>query len=363
MKIFLILVAFVLTTSFAAAQTFNYQATARDASGDLLVVENLGVQARLLAGSAGGAEAYAEAFNVTTNANGVFNLAIGGSGDISLLDWGTVTYFLEISIDDTGGTTYALVGATELRTVPVALTSTKFELQVGNTNVILLASTVIANTGNITSLSLSDANHGARLLTLENANLDARLTTAEGEIVQNTSDISDEETRALAAEGVNATAISVETADRITDVDAAEATAAGDATTKANTAETNAKSYADTGDATLQGNIETNTTAIVLNTAKIGYTEAAVSANTDVAANTAKVGYTDALVSANTDVAANTAKVGYTDALVSANTDVAANTAKVGYTDALVSANTDVAANTAKVGYTEALVSANTCCS
>ena len=100
--------------------------------------------------------------------------------------------------------------------------------------------------------------------------------------------------------------------------------------------------------------------AIVANTAKVGYTEAAVSANTDVAANTAKVGYTEALVSANTDVAANTAKVGYTEAAVSANTDVAANTAKVGYTEALVSANTDVAANTAKVGYTEALVSANT---
>ena len=68
--------------------------------------------------------------------------------------------------------------------------------------------------------------------------------------------------------------------------------------------------------------------AIVANTAKVGYTEAAVSANTDVAANTAKVGYTEAAVSANTDVAANTAKVGYTEALVSANTDVAANTAK-----------------------------------
>ncbi|PQB07850.1 hypothetical protein BST83_12320 [Polaribacter filamentus] len=106
--------------------------------------------------------------------------------------------------------------------------------------------------------------------------------------------------------------------------------------------------------------IANNTTAIAINTAKVGYTEALVSANTDVVANTAKVGYTEALVSANTDVAANTSKVGYTEALVSANTDVAANTSKVGYTEALVSANTDVVANTAKVGYTEALVSANT---
>ena len=106
-------------------------------------------------------------------------------------------------------------------------------------------------------------------------------------------------------------------------------------------------------------NIDNNTIAIALNTSKVGYTEALVSANTDVAANTSKVGYTDALVSANTDVAANTAKVGYIDALVSVNTEVSANTFKVGYTDALVSANPDVVANTLKVGYTDALVSAN----
>jgi hypothetical protein len=96
-------------------------------------------------------------------------------------------------------------------------------------------------------------------------------------------------------------------------------------------------------------NIDNNTAVIALNTAKVGYTEALVSANTDVAANTVKVGYTEALVSANTAVAANTLKVGYTEALVSANTDVAANTLKVGYTEALVSANTAVDANTLKV--------------
>ncbi|NNK28002.1 MAG: hypothetical protein HKP06_07135, partial [Flavobacteriaceae bacterium] len=189
MKNLLFLVAFLLTTSFAAAQSFNYQATARDASGDLLVAENLGVQVRLLAGSATGTEAYAETFNVTTNANGVLNLAVGESGDISVLDWGNVTYFLEISIDESGGTAYTLVGATELRSVPIAMTSSKFETQVGSTNVIQLATTVVNNTGNITALSLSDANQGARLLTLENANLDARLTTAEAAIAQNTSDI------------------------------------------------------------------------------------------------------------------------------------------------------------------------------
>ena len=131
--------------------------------------------------------------------------------------------------------------------------------------------------------------------------------------------------------------------------------------------------------------------AVAANTAKVGYTDALVSAHTDVAANTVKVGYTEALVSANTNVAANTAKVGITSAQATAiveNTSktgittqqadaITTNTAKVGYRDALVSSNTAVAANTAKVvitaqqanaittntakvGYTEALVSANT---
>jgi hypothetical protein len=97
--------------------------------------------------------------------------------------------------------------------------------------------------------------------------------------------------------------------------------------------------------------------AVAANTAKVGYTEAAVSANTDVAANTAKVGYTEAAVSANTDVAANTAKVGYTEAAVSANTDVAANTAKVGITSAQAN---EIVANTTKVGITTVQASAIT---
>jgi len=85
---------------------------------------------------------------------------------------------------------------------------------------------------------------------------------------------------------------------------------------------------------------------------KVGITEAQASA---IEANSAKVGYTDALVSANTDVATNTAKVGITTTQASA---IEANTAKVGYTDALVSANTDVATNTAKVGITTTQASA-----
>jgi carbamoylphosphate synthase small subunit len=106
------------------------------------------------------------------------------------------------------------------------------------------------------------------------------------------------------------------------------------------------------------------------NNAKVGYTEALVSANETVVANTNKAGITESQATdilTNTakigitseqanEIVENTAKVGYTEALISANTDVLANTAKVGIT---AEQTNEIVENTAKVGYTEALVSAN----
>jgi hypothetical protein len=107
------------------------------------------------------------------------------------------------------------------------------------------------------------------------------------------------------------------------------------------------------------------------NSAKVGYTEALVSANETVVANTNKAGITESQATdilTNTEkvgitseqaneIVENNAKVGYTEALVSANTDVLANTAKVGITAEQTS---EIVENNAKVGYTEVLVSANT---
>ncbi|AUC83238.1 hypothetical protein CW733_14295 [Lacinutrix sp. Bg11-31] len=194
MKRILLFVALAFMASFATAQTFNYQAAARGAGGDLIIQDDLGVKVRILAGSNAGTEVFSETFNVTTNDNGVFNLAIGDganvSGSLVTLNWGNVDYFLEIAIDEDGGIIYQVVGTSQLRVVPVAMTSLQFEEQVGTTNVIQLATTVANNSGNITVLNNNDANQASRLLTLENANLDARLTAAEAAIAQNTTDIS-----------------------------------------------------------------------------------------------------------------------------------------------------------------------------
>ncbi|PHS03798.1 MAG: hypothetical protein COA88_14925, partial [Kordia sp.] len=107
------------------SQTFNYQAAARDNSGSLLQNQNLGVQVSILFGGSTGANLYSESHNVTTNAYGVLDLPIGGgsiiSGDFNAIDWSLNSYWVEISMDVSGGTSYTLVGASQLRYVPFAM--------------------------------------------------------------------------------------------------------------------------------------------------------------------------------------------------------------------------------------------------
>jgi hypothetical protein len=76
------------------------------------------------------------------------------------------------------------------------------------------------------------------------------------------------------------------------------------------------------------------TSAVALNTAKIGISTQQAS---DITNNNAKVGYTEALVSANSSVLANTAKVGITPTQAS---NIVTNNAKVGITPAQASAIT-----------------------
>jgi len=118
-----------------------------------------------------------------------------------------------------------------------------------------------------------------------------------------------------------------------------------------------------TNDNTLQSNIDNLDVRVALNDVKVGITTQQTS---DIVTNNNKVGYTETLVSNNTSVVANTSKVGITtqqasdivtnNAKVGITTsqtnDIVANNGKVGYTDALVSANSDVVANTSKVGIT-----------
>ncbi len=105
---------------------FKYQAIARNNSGEPLVNQNVSFFIRILKGSESGTEVYAESHTATTNAFGLVNLELGkgsvvGSNNFPDIEWGSGSYFVEMSLDPSGGTSYQALGISPLLTVPYAM--------------------------------------------------------------------------------------------------------------------------------------------------------------------------------------------------------------------------------------------------
>lgn len=126
-RITLLLMLLISTLSIAQTpDAFNYQSAVRDGAGDILASQNIGVEIQIRQGGATGTTVYTETHNVTTNAYGIFDLAVGTgttSDTFSAIAWDTNTYWMQVSIDATGGTTYSLLGASQLLSVPYAINS------------------------------------------------------------------------------------------------------------------------------------------------------------------------------------------------------------------------------------------------
>jgi len=108
-----------------APEEFNYQAVARDVSGNVLPNQTVGVEISILENSSSGTIIYTETHAPTTNNFGLLNLNIGRgtivSGTFNTIDWANNNYFVQISMDMTGGTNYNLMGTSQLISVPYAL--------------------------------------------------------------------------------------------------------------------------------------------------------------------------------------------------------------------------------------------------
>jgi len=116
-KIYTLFLALIFAGSLMAQtpQSFKYQAVARDASGDIVADQAVGMQISILQSSTSGTAVYVETFAPTTNEFGLINLNIGAgtvvSGDLTTIDWSADTYFIKIEMDITGGTTYEEYGS------------------------------------------------------------------------------------------------------------------------------------------------------------------------------------------------------------------------------------------------------------
>ena len=108
-----------------APEGFKYQAVVRDAGNTILNNQTVGMRMTIQQGSIGGTIVYQETFSPTTNVYGLVNLEIGNgtivSGDFNSINWANGPYFIETAVDVTGGTSYAVMGTSQLMSVPYAL--------------------------------------------------------------------------------------------------------------------------------------------------------------------------------------------------------------------------------------------------
>jgi hypothetical protein len=126
---FLLATGFFLFTAAMAQvpQKINYQAVARDASGNVIASKNISVRLSVREGSATGTVVYSESHVVATNPYGVFTAVIGSgtvlSGSITGIVWSTGDKYLQVEFDPNGGNSFTDMGATQLLSVPFALYS------------------------------------------------------------------------------------------------------------------------------------------------------------------------------------------------------------------------------------------------
>ena len=115
----MVAIATISLSSFGQApEGFKYQAVVRDAGNTILNNQAVGMRMTIQQGSIGGTTVYQETFAPTTNAYGLVNLEIGSgtvvSGDFTTIDWANGPYFIETAVDVTGGTSYAVMGTSQL---------------------------------------------------------------------------------------------------------------------------------------------------------------------------------------------------------------------------------------------------------
>lgn len=107
-----------------APEAFKYQAVVRDAGGVILTNQAVGYQLTILQGSPSGTAVYTETFSLTTNNYGLVNIEIGTGNtvdDFTTIDWANGPHYIETAVDITGGTSYAVMGTSQLISVPYAL--------------------------------------------------------------------------------------------------------------------------------------------------------------------------------------------------------------------------------------------------
>ncbi len=117
--------AFAQTTTAGAPQAIKYQAVARNSNGDAIANQPVSFRISIVEGSANGTTVYEETQTSSTNQFGLANLNIGNgtvvTGTFNGIDWSKGDYFVKVEFDPKGGNNYAVMGTSQLTSVPYSL--------------------------------------------------------------------------------------------------------------------------------------------------------------------------------------------------------------------------------------------------
>lgn len=110
----------------------NYQAVARDASGNVLANQSVSFRINILEGSITGTNIYTETHATTTSEIGLATFKIGEgtyvSGTFAGINWADGIYYLKVEMDAYGGNSYVFMGTSRLVSVPFSFRSTSSKL-------------------------------------------------------------------------------------------------------------------------------------------------------------------------------------------------------------------------------------------
>lgn len=123
--VIIVLLVNLLISSSLFAQAYDkmsYQAVVRDANGNLLSNQTIGMQVSIMVGNG---TAYIETHNPTTNTNGLISIEIGGgtlvAGSWSSIYWEYADCYIKTDIDLSGGTNYTIIDTSQLLSVPYSI--------------------------------------------------------------------------------------------------------------------------------------------------------------------------------------------------------------------------------------------------
>jgi hypothetical protein len=122
-----VMLTFMVSNIFSQApQSFNYQATIRDNTGQVLISAPVSLRITIIQNNPSGPSVYSETHSINTSEEGIINLHVGRgltSDNFENISWSTDSYFMKVELDPAGGDNYTLMGLSEISSVPYALSA------------------------------------------------------------------------------------------------------------------------------------------------------------------------------------------------------------------------------------------------